>query len=287
MPKDADDGDPDDRTKSTIPTFQDNKPGTESMHDFKDGLLRHWNGRGSNTLVNIGFGKLGNIDAETVTQGPCEELHRDLINWNPRVRLCELDMHSSYTYYDEYDEDGEWVDSHWFYTKSAKNIFATTVERLNQDCFNLILHKCKGSEAHVEILNQEHHPMHVRLEKVWQQLNRRYDDHPAYLLLESKTRVERLLIFEDGDAIGGVQSYRSWCKSDDVNVYFAKLEALRKHHNRISRKIGDPENFCQPECEWTALIPKMTIMFENEGYDAALIVFHTKPVDQSASLGMV
>ena len=280
MPKDADDDDVDDRLKSTIPTFQDNKPGTESMHDFKDGLKRHWNGKGSDTLVKIGFGQLGKIAPETMTQDECEELHRDLINWNPKARLCELDSYDSYEYYDEYDEEGEWVASHWTYTKSAKSLFATTVERLNQDCFDLLLRKCKGSEAYVEILNQESYPKHERLEKAWQQLNHRYDDHPAYLLLESKTRVERLLIFEDGGVTNGIQSYRPWNKTDDVDIYFAKLEALRTHHNRISRKTGDPENFCQPECDWNALIPKMTIMFENEGYDAALILFRTKPEEE-------
>ena len=99
--KDADDDDVDDRMKSTIPTFQDNKPGTESMHDFKDGLKRHWNGKGSDTLVKIGFGELGKIDLENMTQAVCEELHRDLITWNPRARLCELDPYTSYEYYDE------------------------------------------------------------------------------------------------------------------------------------------------------------------------------------------
>ena len=41
MPKDADNDCDVDRTKSTIPCFKDNKPGTESLHDFKDGLKRH------------------------------------------------------------------------------------------------------------------------------------------------------------------------------------------------------------------------------------------------------
>ena len=36
-----------------------------------------------------------------MTQTECEELHRDLINWNPRARLCELDTYSNYTYYNE------------------------------------------------------------------------------------------------------------------------------------------------------------------------------------------
>ena len=70
MPKDKDADN--DRTKSTIPSFQDNKPGTESMHDFKDGLKRHWDGKGSDTLVKIGFGELGKIDPENMTKAVCD-----------------------------------------------------------------------------------------------------------------------------------------------------------------------------------------------------------------------
>ena len=95
--KDKDDDD-DDSTKSStamVPTFMDNKPGTASMREFKDGLNRHLNAKGSETLVNIGFGKLGRIDVSTISHDELLRLHRDLITWNPRARIIELDSYTS------------------------------------------------------------------------------------------------------------------------------------------------------------------------------------------------
>ena len=102
------------------------------------GLQRHLREKGNDTLVNIGFGKLGSINIDSVTDDVLAQLHRDLITWNPRARIIELDHYTSYEYWDEYDNNGEWLSSEWCYTKAAKEQFAITIERLNQECFNLL-----------------------------------------------------------------------------------------------------------------------------------------------------
>ena len=93
-----------------------------------------------------------------------------------------------------------------------------------------IMNTCFG-EAKSEVQNKQPLEPHERLAAIWSALESRYGDIPEQVILDSKQRLEQLMVFKVKDHPDGTATFRKFdTRSDTVDAFFQRLEMVRVRH---------------------------------------------------------
>eukprot|EP00937_MAST-01D_sp_MAST-1D-sp2_P006148 g6148.t1 len=90
-----------------------------------------------------------------------------------------------------------------------------------------IMNTCFG-EAKSEVQNKQPLEPHERLAAIWSALESRYGDIPEQVILDSKQRLEQLMVFKVKDHPDGTATFRKFdTRNDTVDAFFQRLEMVR------------------------------------------------------------